>query len=220
MNIFSAFSGKKRLFLLCFPLLTLAAVEARADNALYVVRGKRGVVTFTSRKPSAGQSYSVFSPRMPAFSKFYSVGGKWKPKLINSPYDPLIYSMAELYDLDPALVKAVIHVESAFNPDARSPKGAMGLMQLMPATAQRFGVDRPYRPEENVRGGVTYLKLLHDRYAGNVKLALAAYNAGEGLVDRIRGIPPYTETQQYVKRVMRMQEVYTCAIAGRKDCAS
>ncbi len=199
----------------------LTAPAAEAGDTLYVVKGHRGVVTFTSRKPSGSQNYSVFSPRGPAFSRFYSLGsGRWRPRMVNSPYDPLIYSMAELYDLDPALVKAVVHVESAFNPQARSPKGAMGLMQLMPGTAQRFGVDKPYKPEENVRGGVTYLKMLHDRYSGDVRLALAAYNAGEGHVDRLRAIPPFTETQLYVKRVMRMREVYTCAIAGRKDCVS
>jgi len=220
MKISDALSGKSWFLLVCFPLLMASMPEAKADDALYVVRGARGVITFTSKKPAGGQSYSVFSPRMPAFSRFYSIGGNWRPRLINSPYDPLIYSMAELYDLDPALVKAVVHVESAFNAQARSPKGAMGLMQLMPATAQRFGVDRPYKPEENVRGGVTYLKLLHDRYSGNVRLALAAYNAGEGLVDRIRAVPQISETQNYVKRVMRMQEIYTCAIAGRKNCAS
>lgn len=197
-----------------------AASSAYADNSLYVIRGRRGVITFSSHKPTGGQNYSIFAPRNPAFSRFYSIGRKWIPRLVNSPFDTLIYSTAALYDLDPALVKAVVHVESAFNPEARSPKGAMGLMQLMPATAHRFGVDKPYTPAENVRGGVTYLKMLHDRYSGNVRLALAAYNAGEGRVDRIMEVPAISETQLYVKRVMRMKEIYTCALSGKKDCVS
>jgi hypothetical protein len=208
-----AFGSLVVLHTLAFPHL------ARADDTLYVVKGSRGVITFTTRKPGGGENFTVFSPRMPAFSRFYSLGsGRWTPRVVKSQYDAMIYATAELYDLDPALVKAVVHVESAFDPRARSPKGAMGLMQLMPATAQRFGVSRPYVPEDNVRGGVTYLKMLHDRYAGNIRLALAAYNAGEGLVDRIRAVPPISETQTYVKRVMRMRELYSCAIAGRKDC--
>jgi len=202
-------------------LVTLfVPLSAQADNNLYVIRGRRGVITFSSRRPSEGQSYSIFSPRLPAFSRFYTSGGKWTPRMVNSPFDNLIYSTAALYNLDPALVKAVVHVESAFNPVARSPKGAMGLMQLMPATALRFGVNRPYTPEENVRGGVTYLKMLHDRYSGNIRLALAAYNAGENRVDRIMEVPAISETQQYVKRVMRMKDIYTCALSGRKDCIS
>ncbi|MFN8389480.1 MAG: lytic transglycosylase domain-containing protein [Bdellovibrionota bacterium] len=200
-------------------LLLCSVQNAAADNTLYVLRGARGVITFTTQRPAAGKNFSVFSPRMPAFSRFYSLGsGRWTPRAVDSPYDDLIYGMAGLYDLDPALVKAVVHVESAFDPRARSPKGAMGLMQLMPATAERFGVFQPYIPEQNVRGGVTYLKMLHDRYSGNMRLAVAAYNCGEGLVDRVGDIPPISETQNYVKRVMRMKELYSCAIAGRKNC--
>ena len=202
-------------------LMLLAGVflapQAASADPLYVVRGSRGVVTFTSRKPAVG-SYSLFVPRGPSFSKFYQLRSDWKPRAIPSQFDDLIISMAELYDLEPALVKAVVHVESAFDPRARSPKGAMGLMQLMPGTAQRFGVSKPYKPEENVRGGVTYLKWLHDRYAGNMRLVLAAYNAGEGRVDKTREVPLIRETQMYVKRVMRMRELYTCAFNGKSSC--
>lgn len=105
------------------------------------------------------------------------------------------------HGLDPALVLAVIRVESGFDPLARSPKGAMGLMQLMPATARRFGVADPWDPAENLEGGCAYLAWLLDRYDGDRHLALAAYNAGEAAVDEHDGIPPYAETRAYVARI-------------------
>ena len=107
------------------------------------------------------------------------------------------------HDVDPALVQAVVRVESAFNPSAVSRKGASGLMQLMPRTASALGVLDPFDPRQNIRGGVRHLRYLLDRYRGNVAMAVAAYNAGEGAVDFHQGIPPYPETKQYVQRVLR-----------------
>jgi len=119
-----------------------------------------------------------------------------------SLYDSLIEEHAGNYAISPDLVRAVIQVESAFNARAVSPKGAMGLMQLMPATAAEHGVVDPFDPAENIRGGVAYLRELLDRYDNQVELALAAYNAGPGAVDKYgKQIPPYRETRDYVRRI-------------------
>jgi TPR repeat protein len=115
----------------------------------------------------------------------------------------MVRDMAPRYQLDPNLVLAVVEAESGFNPKALSPKNAQGLMQLIPATAQRFGVADVWDPEQNLRGGMAYLRWLLDYFEGDVKLALAGYNAGEKAVDRHGGVPPYQETQTYVKRIMR-----------------
>jgi len=118
----------------------------------------------------------------------------------------ILQDVSAEHGVDPALMEALVSVESAFNPYAVSRKGAMGLMQLMPATARRLQVDDPFDPEQNIRGGVQEFSRLVRRYAGNLSLALAAYNAGEGAVRQYRGIPPYRETRRYVARIM---ELYT-----------
>ena len=116
----------------------------------------------------------------------------------------IVREVSTEHGVDPRLVDAVVRVESAYNPRAVSHKGAQGLMQLMPATADRLNVENPFDPEQNVRGGVRELDRLIDRYSGNLQLALAAYNAGEGAVEKYRGIPPYRETRDYVARIMSL----------------
>ena len=122
-------------------------------------------------------------------------------------YDQIIDKYAEEYRLDPQLIRSMIATESAFNPKAVSRKGAQGLMQLMPATALELGVEDPFDIEQNIDGGARYLRQMLDNFGGNVKVALAAYNAGPGAVERYGGrVPPYPETEQYVNRVLRFSE--------------
>lgn len=130
-----------------------------------------------------------------------SAAAKPKPEIRS-----LIEEKARQHDMDAALVESVIQVESNYNPLAVSPKGALGLMQLIPATARRFGVRNPFDAAENIEGGVKYLKHLQEIFDGDRKLTLAAYNAGEGAVARYGGVPPYAETQNYVVEVGRRYE--------------
>lgn len=116
-------------------------------------------------------------------------------------FDEYVEKAAEKYGIDPDLIHAVINAESAYNPGALSIKGAAGLMQLMPDTAIQYGVADRFSPEENIEGGTKYLKFLLDRYEGNISLAVAAYNAGEGAVDKYGTVPPYLETKAYVQKV-------------------
>jgi len=118
--------------------------------------------------------------------------------------EALVKQLAPQYAIDPQLVMALISVESGFNPKALSPKKAQGLMQLIPETAERFGVQRVFNPADNIRGGLAYLRWLMAFFQGEVKLVLAAYNAGERAVERFKGIPPYEETRNYVQRITSM----------------
>lgn len=148
-------------------------------------------------RDSEGQEIKVMWPIRPGFEEV-----PHETPVENQPIEAMVKDTAERYGLDPQFVHAVILAESNYDPTAVSPKGAIGLMQLMPATAERFGVD-PWTPEQNIDGGVRYLKWLLEEF-GSMPLALAAYNAGEGAVMRYGNqIPPYEETRNYVDKVMR-----------------
>jgi hypothetical protein len=118
-------------------------------------------------------------------------------------YDPLIEKYASDYQLDPSLIRSIIEQESGFNPKAVSPKGARGLMQLMPSTAARLGVTNSFDPEQNIKGGVRHFKSLMDNFNNNLELSLAAYNAGENLVQRLGRVPAIKETQDYVQSITK-----------------
>ena len=136
-----------------------------------------------------------------------------------SPFGNLIYEMAGRYAINPYLVAAVVQVESSFNPRAVSRKGAHGLMQLLPATARRFGLQRRkdlFDPAKNLEAGIRYLKWLSERFSGDAARVLAAYNAGEGAVDRFGGVPPYPETRNYVTRIFGLLGLVP-ALESRQD---
>ena len=137
-----------------------------------------------------------------------------KISLNTSAYAAEIRAAASEYGVEEAIVRAIIHAESAYRPNAVSRAGAQGLMQLIPATASRFGVANAFDPSQNIKGGVKYLAWLLKRYDSNLTLAAAGYNAGEGAVDKYNGVPPYAETQRYVQRVGQLADRYRTALAG------
>jgi soluble lytic murein transglycosylase-like protein len=184
-----------RTLALVFATALLTPMSAQAQ--IYAWRDVNGTLVLSDRKLSDGAlTYAV--PDAPAIrATTPPAGATYRDK-----FEPLVQEHARRHALRPDLVRAVIQVESGFNPQARSPRGAMGLMQLMPKTAAELGVRNPYDPAENIRGGCMYLRRLMDRYSGNEELALAAYNAGADAVDRHgKTVPPYRETRDYVKRV-------------------
>jgi soluble lytic murein transglycosylase-like protein len=177
-------------------ILTIFVISpAMADIYLYI--DGQGVLHFTNTPTS--NRYKVYmreSLRRP--EAFYTV----------ESYDDVISEAAKRNGLSSSLLKALIHVESYFNPRAVSKKGAMGLMQIMPENLQLLNINDPFDPWQNIMGGATYLKAMLERFSGQLPLALAAYNAGPTAVEKYRDIPPYPETQDYVQKVMRFFHLY------------
>jgi soluble lytic murein transglycosylase-like protein len=208
---------KKRALVSLFPAavaICLFAAAADAQIASYVdERGRVIYVNEDSQLARGRSSMNRFSAAQvaPAVASDLAVGPRptaarenFSGSLVKAsdPHlDRIVQEAAERHSLDPALVKAVISTESGWNTRAISQKGAVGLMQLIPATAQRFGVGNPFDPAQNVEGGTMYLKSLLDRYNGDLAKSLAAYNAGERAVDSSGGIPAIRETQNYVQKV-------------------
>lgn len=183
---YSALLGLLSLFLL-FPS------TPRADVYRYV--DEQGIIHFTNVPDNGKFKLWIRENRV-----------LLKSALGNVKYDSLIAAAAERYHVDCALIKAVIKAESNFNNRAVSPKGAQGLMQLMPKTASIFQVRDSFEPESNIEGGVRYLRYLINIYNGHLPFVLAAYNAGEKAVARHQGIPPYAETRNYVRRVLDLYD--------------
>ncbi len=204
--------------------------SAHAGN-LYVFKNKEGEVLLTNivdkKRNAAGDQFQEYTTKVKVTYyadtnvHSYNNWGASESSVLPSysknknAYDQFIAQIASSYQVDHGLIKAIMHTESGFNPNARSPVGAQGLMQLMPATARRFAVSNAYDPLQNIEGGAKYLSWLLKRFNYNTELALAAYNAGEGNVDKYKGIPPFRETQDYVKRVMsRYRNLYAGGLSS------
>jgi soluble lytic murein transglycosylase-like protein len=182
-------------------LCALVGCAAPAQAQIYSWRDANGNLVLSDRKPAEAselKSYAVPKADTVRVTRAASVER-------GRQYDAIIDEHSRISGVRSDLVRAVVQVESAFNPYARSPKGALGLMQLMPATIRRFGVRNPFNPIENIRAGVAYLRELLNRYQNNEELALAAYNAGPGAVDKHgQNVPPYRETKNYVRQINQM----------------
>jgi soluble lytic murein transglycosylase len=180
-----------------FALLGLALLPCVSFADVYVYRDKNGVLNFTNAPTHGG------------YRRIARDGGQSPAAITNlGDYDEVIRSASDRHSIDADLVRAVIKAESDFNSNARSSKGAMGLMQLMPDTARLHNVLNAYDPVDNIEGGVRHLRLLLERYQGDLRLSLAAYNAGSGAVEKYGGIPPFAETREYVRRVLRFYDAF------------
>ena len=178
----------------------LAGAPAAAYAQIYSWRDASGNLVLSDHpKDGAARSFAVGATGGVGTTGFRTT----RPPVgrANSSYDALIAEHASFQGVRPDLIHAVIQAESAFNPMARSLKGAMGLMQLMPATAVQYGVTNAFDPAQNIRAGVAYLKRLLQRFSQNEELALAAYNAGPGAVEKYGAVPPYRETRDYVSKI-------------------
>jgi soluble lytic murein transglycosylase-like protein len=180
-----------------------AAFCAPVRAQIVTVTADDGRRLFVNAEPAPTFKLAALKPRAIYMNAEPSFAGFSRPSVSidRDGAEKLVSEAAERHHVDPALIRAVIQTESNWNSGALSRKGAGGLMQLIPTTAQRFGASDLFNPQQNIDAGVRYLKTLLERYNGNLDLALAAYNAGEGAVDRAHGIPAYRETRDYVRKV-------------------
>ena len=188
-------------------------------STTYVWLDADGIKHFSSSRPRGVANVQAKRTEYAIFSipECYACGLKpdvnfGKVKLNLQAFAAEIRRSAQKHGVDEAIVRAIIHAESAYRPNVVSPKNAQGLMQLIPATAKRFGVNDAFDPAQNIEGGVRYLAFLLKRYKNDLSLASAAYNAGEGAVDRYKGVPPYRETRNYVVRVGQLADRYRKAL--------
>jgi soluble lytic murein transglycosylase len=176
---------------LALVFLLVAALPVQADIYRYI--DENGVMHFTNTPTSSDYSYRIFVKEKPKTIRWYT----------SEKYDDLISDASERYGVAFPLLKAIIKAESDFDPYAVSRKGATGLMQIMPENFEPLGLEDPFDPWQNINAGARYFKQMYDRFKGKLALSLAAYNAGPTAVDRYQTIPPYEETEEYVRRVLK-----------------
>lgn len=185
------------------------SLSLSANAAIYVYTLPDGSKLITDKKKHKSGYKLKKSYKTSAFRSSPRSNAPYYASPIESQFDALIVNLALKYDLEPSFIKAIIHVESAFDRFAISHAGAMGLMQLMPATAANYQLKQDhFNARKNIEVGVQHLKELMQRYNDDKTLSLAAYNAGEGAVSRYQGVPPYQETENYIKKVMRLYSLY------------
>lgn len=198
-------------------------VSSYAGQTIYQFKDDNGTTLLTNKKKAEYNHLKVIKATYYPDSNIhsYSNWGSSEASVLPSysrnknAFDQMIRQAAQQHGVSEGLIKAVMHTESGFNINARSPVGAQGLMQLMPATARRFNVSNAYDPQQNIFGGARYLSWLLKRFNGNTQLAIAAYNACEGNIDKYGGIPPFRETQDYVRRVTsRFQNLYSSGLSS------
>ena len=192
--------------MICIAFVSAALFVLPAVADIYKYEDKDGTLHFTDAPTD--RRFKVFMRDIKKDKKLRTTFKLMECARDPKEYEPIINSCALEYGVDKSLVKAVIQAESGYNPNAVSRKGATGLMQLMPRTAQDLKVSNSFDPSENIRGGVRYLKFLLDTFKGDVALALAAYNAGLSKVAQYRGIPPYEETRNYVGKVLSYRKSF------------
>jgi len=190
------------------PLLVVVALALPArGEVIYKTEEDDGSITFTHYRDRDSLEIFIDDELENRPSSFADIDPETVYRNLDT-YDDLILEAAASHDVSPALLKAMMLVESGFNSRAVSPRGAQGLLQLMPATARSLGVDDSFDPEQNIGGGARYLRKQIDRFGGNVDLAVAAYNAGPGNVNKYGGIPPFEETQFYVAHVTKLYDYF------------
>ncbi len=195
-------------------ILTALLIPALANAEVYKYVDENGILNYTNVAPPKDVDFVTM--KFPCYASDTSCRKiKWEEVPLNtSAFESQIRSAAIYNSVDESLVRAIIHAESAYHPDAVSPAGAQGLMQLMPETQVELNVRNPFDPAHNIAGGVRHLSELLREFQGNVKLAAAAYNAGSGAVRKHGGIPPYSETREYVRRVEILYRRYQDARRG------
>lgn len=196
----------QNIAILIFFLASLIVCQASSVSAdIYRYEDDDGIVHFTDAPTD--RRFKIFMRDLKK-DKQLRTKMQFASSVNPAEYDQIISSCSAKYGVSPYLIKAVIHAESGYNPNAVSRKGASGLMQLMPATAKSLKVNNSFDPKDNVEGGVKYLRFLLDTFRGDVSLAVAAYNAGLTKVAKYGGIPPYNETRTYVNRVLSYMQSY------------